>query len=128
MLPPFATHLLKKLLMDGAVPFALPAAGLPGTRGGYALLARISHFFATSAVTADALLLIDPAATQTNAPNVLPVFRMSSMTYLTMVRCSLIPERGELETGSLLLPLGNSWRLGGYKSGRDVNISGELER
>jgi hypothetical protein len=36
----------------------LPAAGLPITRGGNALAVSAEHFFATSAVTADALFVV----------------------------------------------------------------------
>jgi hypothetical protein len=41
-----------------AVPTALPAAGLPIIRGGNALAVSAEHFFATSAVTADALFVV----------------------------------------------------------------------
>ena len=43
---------------------------------------ELAHFFATSAVTADALFVIDPPAMQVNATSVLPNFRLANMVYL----------------------------------------------
>jgi hypothetical protein len=65
--------------LDCPVPFAEPAAGLPTTRGGYALAVRALHFFATSAVTADAF---GATAMQTNATSALPIFRLANTVYL----------------------------------------------
>jgi hypothetical protein len=53
---------LKKGLLLWLVPFALPAAGLPVTRGGYVLAVKAEHFLATSAVTADALFFVKATA------------------------------------------------------------------
>jgi hypothetical protein len=52
MLPPLATHFLKNSVWSRHEPLALPAAGLPITRGGNCFSRRIWHFFATSAVMA----------------------------------------------------------------------------
>src|SRR5262244_3794697 len=76
MLPPLAT-----LRLDCAVPSARPAAGLPGTRGGYALTVRAAHFLATSAVTADALPFMHPTAMQTNPTSALSNFTWANMRY-----------------------------------------------
>jgi len=88
-LPPFATHLLKYARLSCAVPFARPAAGLPTSRGGNASAARALHFFATSAVTADAL---GATAMQTNATRALPIFRLVNTAYLLATSESKDPE------------------------------------
>src|SRR5262245_32367969 len=80
-LPPLATHLLKQSRLDCTVPFARPAAGLPGTCGGYALAVRAAHFLATSAVTADALPFMHPTAMQTNPTSALSNFTWANMVY-----------------------------------------------
>jgi hypothetical protein len=73
-----------------AVP-PLFAAGHPGTRGGYALSASVSHFLATSAVTADATAVIDPTAMHTDAATALPDFRFRSVIPAGQERsCSLL--------------------------------------
>jgi hypothetical protein len=48
-------------------PFALPAAGFPITRGGNASRVSAPHFLASSTVMAEALFVIDPAVTKSNA-------------------------------------------------------------
>jgi len=68
--------------LDCTVPFARPAAGLPGTCGGYALAVRAAHFLATSAVTADALPFMHTTAMQTN-----PTSALSNFTWANMI-CS----------------------------------------
>ena len=65
--PPFATHLLKNSYWDLPDPFALPAAGLPGKRGGNCLAVIALHFLATSAVTAQARSIVQPLATAKSA-------------------------------------------------------------
>src|SRR5262249_10026780 len=67
--------------LDCTVPFARPAAGLPGTCGGYALAVRAAHFLATSAVTADALPFMHPTAMQTNPTSALSNFTWANMVY-----------------------------------------------
>src|SRR5262249_12908005 len=81
MLPPLATHLLKESRLDCTVPFARPAAGLPGTCGGYALAVRAAHFLATSAVTADALPFMHQTAMQTNPTSALSNFTGANIIY-----------------------------------------------
>src|SRR4051812_32670610 len=54
MLPLLATHLLKKVRWSAPEPLALPAAGLPGSRGGNSLAMSALHFFATSTDIAEA--------------------------------------------------------------------------
>jgi hypothetical protein len=67
MLPLFSMHLLKKSRWAGPVPLELPAAGLPGTRGGNAFVVSAWHFFASSTVMAAAELVNGPVAKQINA-------------------------------------------------------------
>src|SRR5262249_28941444 len=56
-------------------------AGLPGTRGRYALAVRAAHFLATSAVTADALPFMHPTAMQTNPTSALSNFTWANIVY-----------------------------------------------
>jgi hypothetical protein len=58
-----ATHLAKKRRWSSALPADLPAAGLPGSRGGKALATKIEQALATSAVTAGALVVWQPRIT-----------------------------------------------------------------
>jgi hypothetical protein len=55
LFPSSAKHFLKKSCSERPFPFALPAAGFPISRGGYALAVKASHFLATSTLTAKAL-------------------------------------------------------------------------
>ena len=69
MLPLLATHLLKKARWSAPEPLALPAAGLPGSRGGNCLAMSALHFFATSTDIAEArsgahaLAVVPPGST-----------------------------------------------------------------
>ncbi|MET4024427.1 hypothetical protein ABIC10_009578 [Bradyrhizobium sp. S3.2.12] len=66
ILPSLATHLLKKACWSRPLPFVLPAAGLPDSRGGNCLAMSALHFRATSAVTANAGI---PVAARTRQAN-----------------------------------------------------------
>jgi hypothetical protein len=57
------THLAKKRRWSSALPAELPAAGLPGSRGGQALASKSEQALATSAVTAGALVVWQPSTT-----------------------------------------------------------------
>src|ERR1700755_2591047 len=79
ILPPLATHLLKYSLCCTPDPFALPAAGLPASRGGNAFARSALHFFAASRVMADAPFGANAAANNTNAKPVVLDFDGTNM-------------------------------------------------
>jgi hypothetical protein len=58
---------------------------LPITRGGNALAVRAEHFFATSAVTADALFAVEAMAVQINPAN-----RLANLSLVIMDLMALL--------------------------------------
>ena len=90
ILPLLAIHLLKKSCCARPEPFALPAAGLPGSRGGNCFAISVLHFRASSAVTADAELVATPSATHVTASTMNVDFSFLTMFILPLtgaMRC-----------------------------------------
>src|SRR5262249_29846682 len=98
--------------LDCTVPFARPAAGLPGTCGGYITAVRAAHFLATPAVTADALPFMHTTAMQTN-----PTSALSNFTWANMV-CPKAKHRG-LTIASLSL---SWWRASQQRAPPHVRV------
>jgi hypothetical protein len=83
-----ATHLLKYFWTASAFPFALPAAGLPGTSGGKALVVSALHSLATFNGMANALV-IGSTVMQTDARITLQNFILANMIWL---RARMLPD------------------------------------